>query len=227
VTTPWVGQATRRNRARITRRQTPRSRWRQDESTERVSSRPAAVSSQCGQASRRRRNATVTTTTPGSNATADPDPGEGEKARECSGDTHGRSSFCSAASAPPNVRPRACHPPIGRGRDRRLAGSSACLSASEQRAGRGQDGARRRSRGRTILTPTRSRLLLPHMSTETPVIRRCSRSPVPHRHPHRCRKSQKEASLCLVVGVRLDRMRARPDHRRRPGVDRLSGQSLL
>jgi len=27
--------------------------------------------------------------------------------------------------------------------------------------------------------------------------------------------------------VRLDRMRARPDHRRRPGVDRLSGQSLL
>jgi hypothetical protein len=38
----------------------------------------------------------------------------------------------------------------------------------------------------------------------------------------------KDASLCLVVvGVRLDRRRARPDHRRRPGVDRLSGQSLL
>jgi len=38
----------------------------------------------------------------------------------------------------------------------------------------------------------------------------------------------KDASLCLVVvGVRLDPRRARPDHRRRPGVDRLSGQSLL
>jgi len=34
----------------------------------------------------------------------------------------------------------------------------------------------------------------------------------------------KDASLCLVVGVRLDRRRARPDHRRRPGVDRLSGR---
>jgi len=34
------------------------------------------------------------------------------------------------------------------------------------------------------------------------------------------------ASLCLVtVGVRLDGQRARGDHRRRPGVDRLLGQS--
>jgi hypothetical protein len=38
-------------------------------------------------------------------------------------------------------------------------------------------------------------------------------------------EKRKSVSLSRLVGVRLDRRRARPDHRRRAGVDRLSAQS--
>ena len=78
---------------------------------------------------------------------------------------------------------------FGNGRDLRQAALSACLHAPNSRRAGSRCSARRRSRGRTTLMPTWSRLLPTHIGTEMPVATRCWRSLARHRHPHRCRES--------------------------------------